>query len=177
MYTFGRKCPRCKGRNLSPLALQPWMDSFPAARHYLCRTCSRDILSFFPISVLLEKRTSKRFKMPSNLLVRLKGQQEQFARIHDLSENGLRFSYNYDSQKLADTCLEVDLYNCELGTFLEGLPIRILSNTFETRQIGGRPTTIVWRGACFGPLNRAQKTILKNYITTYGQKEQSSLDS
>ena len=177
MYVFGRKCPRCKGRDLSPLTLQPWMDSFPAARHYHCRTCSQDILSFFPISVLLEKRTSERFKMPNNLLIRLKGQHEQFARIHDLSENGLRFSYNYDSQKFADTALEVDLYNCEQGTSLERLPIRVLSSTFETRKIGDSPTTIVWQGACFGQLNRAQKTILKNYITTYGQKEESPLSS
>ncbi len=144
------------------------MRFFPRASLASCGRCQRHIFSFFPFSIVLENRTSTRHRMPSNLLVRLHGEREQFARILDISEEGVCFSYDHDLQKLAGRRFKIDIYDCRQGTYLEGLPVRIVSNMVEVRNIGGQPRSILRNGGRFEKLSRAQKKLLARLIARYG---------
>ncbi len=109
--------------------------------------------------------------MPSNLLVRLHGEREQFARILDISQDGVCFSYDHDLQKLAGRRFKIDIYDCKQGTYLEGLPVRIVSNIIEVQNTGGQPRSILRNGGRFERLSRAQKKLLARLIASYAKPD------
>ncbi|MFP7755526.1 PilZ domain-containing protein [Thermodesulfobacteriota bacterium B35] len=172
MFALGKKCPRCGGRRLEPLPARPWMHLFPGASLGNCRRCHRYVFSFFPFSIVLENRTSPRHRMPSNLLVRLHGEKEQFAKLLDISEEGVCFSYDHDLQKLAGRRFKIDIYDCKQGAYLEGLPVRIVSNMIEVQNIGGQARSILKNGGRFEKLSRTQKKLLARLIARYGNRSQ-----
>ncbi len=150
------------------------MRFFPGAALANCRRCRQHIFSFFPFSIILENRTSPRHRMPSSLLVRLHGEREQFARILDISQEGVCFSFDHDLQKLAGRRFKIDIYDCRQGTYLEGLPVRIVSNMIEVQNIGGQPRSILRNGGRFEKLSRAQKKLLARLIDRYGSPDTDS---
>ena len=147
------------------------MRFFPGASLATCTRCHQKVFSFFPVSLLLENRGSTRHRMPCNLLVRLRGEKEQFARILDISQEGVCFSYDHDLQKLAGRTFKIDIYDCKQGTYLEGLPVRIVSNMIEVQNIAGERRSILRNGGRFEKLSRTQKKILARLISDYGNHD------
>ncbi len=119
----------------------------------------------------IEQRKSPRYKVPNTLLVRFRAAREQFAKIQNISSGGLSFSYNFDLQKLSSNTLNIDIYNCEQGTYLENLPIRILSNRIVTQKVGDKATTIMNNAAQFERLNRVQLKLLEDFIHRYASQK------
>ena len=147
------------------------MRLLPIAKIATCRHCNRNFLSFLGANLKIEQRKHPRYKVPSTLLVRFRAAREQFAKIQNISRGGLSFSYNFDLQKLASSSLKIDIYNCEQGTYLENLPIRILANRIMIQKVGDKSTTIMKNAAQFESLNRVQRKLLDEFIQRYAIKE------
>lgn len=169
---FGKKCPRCKTSNCIPLNNRPWPVQLPGAQNFFCSDCKQDFLYIPPVSILVDKRVSERVAPPNTLLVRIQGSQQQFAKIEDISTEGIGFSYNLDQQKFARENFTIDLYNCKHGTFLKDLPVQVVSYRVSVQNIAGQQTTILRNGARFGRLNRTQKKILKDFVDGFKKTDQ-----
>lgn len=168
--SFGKKCPRCGATNYFPLHKKGWFLQLPGVRYYTCSDCHHDFCFIPPCSVLINKRTSERIKPPNTLLVRFNGQQQQFAKIEDISLEGIGFSYDLDQQKFAEEIFTIDLYNCKQGTSLQNLPIQVVTTRVAVREISGKRTTILRSGARFGYLTNTQKKILTNFVESFNRK-------
>ncbi len=164
-FSLGYKCPNCGSSNLAPQPIRPRICVFLGAQLHECTICHRDIAYFCLISILVDKRAAKRYRTASTLLVRLRDKKEQFGRLLDISTGGLSFSYDFDQQKFADQYFRLDIFNCRDGSYLEGLPVRIVSNTVQVKTISGRPVTILRNSASFEHLSRHQLSVLKKLIS------------
>jgi len=80
---------------------------------------------------------------------------------------GIGFSYDLDLQKFAQEHFSIDLYNCKQGTYLENIPVQVVSSRVKVKAIGGRSTTILRNGARFIHLNPAQKKILNDFLRDF----------
>ena len=164
-------CPYCRSHNFKTVPLKGWMRILPVAKMAHCRHCKRNFLSFLIFTSPIEQRKSPRYQVPNTLLVRFRAAREQFAKIQNISSGGLNFSYNFDLQKLSSSSLNIDIYNCEQGTYLENLPVRILSNRIVIQKMGDKSTTIMKNAAQFERLNRVQYKLLEDFIDRYAIKE------
>ncbi len=167
---LGKRCPQCRTENFSTLHHKPWPFKIPGVQYFTCSDCRQDFFYITPCSILINKRVSERVTPPNTLLVRIKGHQEQFAKIEDISMEGIGFSYDLDLQKFADEKFTIDLYNCKQGTFLKNLPVQIVSSRVTVQEFSGKRTSILRSGARFGHLNRTQKKILKNVVDGFNKK-------
>ena len=161
---FGKKCPGCRGKYILPRQNKSWPCQLPGVQYFTCSTCRQDFFYIPPCSILIDKRTNERIEPPSTLLVRIQGDQSQFAKIEDISMGGIGFSYDLDLQKFARDSFTIDLYNCKQGTLLKDLPIDVVSSRVRVKKISGEKTTILRNGARFRQLNRTQKKILQDFI-------------
>jgi hypothetical protein len=166
---FGKKCPQCKKKYILPLHNKSWPCQLPGVQYFTCSTCHQDFFYIPPCSILIDKRISERIQPPSTLLVRIQGDQSQFARIEDISMEGIGFSYDLDLQKFAGDRFTIDLYNCKQGTLLKSLPVEIVSSRVRLINISGKQTTILRNGARFGKLNRTQSKILQDFIEGFSK--------
>ena len=168
----GKKCPRCKTGNHAPLPGQPWFFRLPGVAHLLCRDCGQDFYFLAGVSILHERRTSKRIQPPHTLLVRFGDTDQKFARIQDITTEGIGFSYRLDEQKFLCDRFTIDLFNCTQGAFLKDLPVRIVSSEVSVQNVSGQPTTMMRNGARFIDLNRTQKKLLAHFIQAGGRLKQ-----
>lgn len=167
---FGKKCPSCRTKNFFPQHNKSWPCQLPGVRYYTCSDCRQNFFFILPCSILDDKRISERIELPNTLLVRIRGKQQQFGRIEDISMEGMGFSYDLDLQKFARESFTIDIYNCKLGTYLKNLPVQVVSSRVSVKKISGQPITILRNGVRFGPLNSTQKKILKNFIEGFNKK-------
>ena len=164
----GKKCPRCLTGNHAPLPEQPWFFRLPGVDHLLCTDCGQDFYFLAGVSILHERRASKRIQPPHTLLVRFGDTEQKFARIQDISTDGIGFSYRLDTQKLHCARYNIDLFNCKQGEFLKDLPVEIVSSEVLIKNAAGRLTTIMKIGARFIDLNPTQKKLLSHFIKESG---------
>jgi len=167
---FGKKCPRCKTSDCRPLLNKAWPGNLPGVQNFTCSKCKQDFYYIPPCSILIDKRISERVAPPNTLLVRIQGERQQFAKIEDISMEGIGFSYDLDLQKFAHENFTIDLYNCKQGTFLKNLPVQVVSSRVSVQKIAGHQTTILRNGARFGQLNRTQKKILKDFVEGFNSR-------
>lgn len=168
MMVFGKKCPACGGKRLlarPPASRAAWL---PTAKTFACGDCRQQMVFLFPFSFCLENRHHPRKKLPPFFLVRISGRTNQYARIKNISEAGICFTYNYNAAPLANRFLMLDLYNCNDGASLEQLPTEIISTSKQLSDINGMKTTILNSCARFVHLNQAQRKILSTCIAQYG---------
>ncbi len=172
----GKKCPRCRTDNHAPLPEQPWFFRLPGLAHLICADCGQDFYFLAGVSILHERRATKRLHPPHTLLVRFGDTEQQFARIQDISSEGIGFSYRLGSQKLHCARYRIDLFNCKQGTFLKDLPVQIVSSEVLIQNAAGRLTTIMKIGARFIDLNPTQKKLLSHFIKESGRNNLPQAD-
>ncbi|HEB70594.1 MAG TPA: hypothetical protein ENI88_13405 [Desulfobulbus sp.] len=171
---FGKKCPRCKTSDCRPQHSRTWPNQVPGVQTFTCSKCKQDFFYIPPCSILIDKRISERVAPPNTLLVRIKGERQQFAKIEDISMEGIGFSYDLDLQKFAQENFTIDLYNCKQGTFLKNLPVEVVSSRVSVQEIAGQQVTILRNGARFGRLNRIQEKILKDFVEGFNGRGRRS---
>jgi len=158
----------------SPLPEQPWFLRLPGTAHLVCTDCGQDFYFFGGISMLHERRSSKRIQPPHTLLLRFGDGEQKIARIQDITTEGIGFTYTLDKQKFLCDRLTIDLFNCKQGAILKDLPVRIVSSEVSVQNVAGQPTTIMRNGARFIALNRAQKKILAHFIQASDRKKKQT---
>jgi len=168
---FGKKCPRCRTGHYSPLPEQPWFLRLPGTDHLVCTDCGQDFYFFGGIAVLHERRASERIRPPRSLLVRFDDGNQKFAKIQDISTEGIGFIYPHEQQKIIPDCLTIDLFNCKHGAFLKDIVLRIVSSTTNVQNVSGQSITVIRNGARFINLSRTQKKLLAQFIQTEGNQQ------
>ena len=168
MIVFGKKCPACGEKRLlarPPASQAAWL---PTAKTFACGDCQQQMIYLFPFSFGIENRHHARKRLPPFFLIRISGRTNQYARIKNISEAGICFTYNYNAAPLADRFLMLDIYNCNDGSSLEQLPTEIITTSEQLFDINGAKTTVLNSCARFVRLNQAQKKILSACIAQYG---------
>ncbi len=173
-FIVGKKCPHCQSGNFLALYNRSWPCHLPGVHYFTCVDCHQDFFYLFPLSITREKRNCQRTKAPPTLLARIRGHRPQFARIDDISLEGIGFSYDLDVQKFARDNFSIDLYDCNRGTYLENIPVQVVSSRVRIESIGGQPAAILRNGVRFKHLNNAQKKILENLIRDFQPGEQAT---
>lgn len=167
MITFGRKCPACASRHVvaAPGGARPGV--FPLARRCACADCGQQMVCLPGFSRTIEHRHHHRRQMPPFFLVRIPGPPNRFARIRNISDDGICF-VSPAEQTFPPGPLLLDLYNCNDGSSLELLPAEIVASPVLPVEIKGIRTAALNSCARFTNLNRAQKKVLRACIARYG---------
>ena len=168
MMVLGKKCPACGGNQLSVKSSTAKIAAVPGAKTFMCTECKQQIVNLFSFSIGVENRNYVRKKLPPNILVRIQGSSDQFARIKNISEGGICFDHHYGADPINSRFLFLDLYNCNDGTSLEQLSAEIVATSEQLLDINGIKSTVLNNSARFVNLNQAQKKVLFSCINQYG---------
>ena len=167
MITFGRKCPACGSRHLVSAAGTFRPSAFPITKRCACADCGQQMVCLPGFSRTIEHRHHLRQRLPPFFLVRLPGQTARFARIRNISEDGICFVSPAEQTPPPGRIL-LDLYNCNDGSSLELLPAEIVATRESHLDSNGISTAVINSCARFTSLNRAQKKVLRACIARYG---------
>jgi len=121
------------------------------------------------VSVSREHRRFPRKQLPPFFLVRISGKELQYARIKNISEDGISFDQHYNAPPLSSNIISIDLYNCNDGSSLEKLPTEILATTEYILDTNGIKTTILNYCGRFVNLTQAQKKVLRSCLNQFGK--------
>lgn len=168
MYTYGKKCPSCNERDLHPAApINTWLSRIPTCKRFICPKCHLGILYIFPFSIIKEQRSHQRHALPKNFLLRISGAVNSFARIRDISTEGVCFMHNYHNGGIPEPFYIVDLYNCDDGTSLEGLHVKMVDTSEELHAVGETAVFNTYHRGRFTNLNQVQKKVLASCIEKF----------
>ncbi len=169
---LGKKCPRCRSGNSSPLPEQSWFLRLPGVAHLICRDCGQNFYFFNVASVSYDRRSRERIHPARTLLVRFGKTKQQFAAIEDINIKGIGFTCTQEQETDFTDYLTIDLFNCKEGTWLEKLPVRIVSSGTPSVKSTGLQTARKRNGCCFIGLNQTQKKLLTHLIKTSGRDKE-----
>ncbi|MDY0391388.1 PilZ domain-containing protein [Desulfobulbus oligotrophicus] len=168
MFVFGSKCPSCRGTDVTARPAASGFAWLPVIRSYGCTRCRQQFFTFFFVSISREHRRFPRKHLPAFFLARISGKDQQYARIKNISEDGISFDQHYNAPPLGSNELTVDLYNCNDGSSLEQLPTEILAITEYLLDTNGIKTTVLNYSCRFTNLTQAQKKVLRSCLNQFG---------
>jgi len=166
-FSIGRKCPRCGSSQVG----EPQEESGDSVRHIpgisrqICQQCGQAFTMYWGVGVLHERRHLERVPTENTLLARFRGKKPVFARIDDISTEGIGVICPQEQQDLLWRGFAIDLYDCMEGTTLEGLPIEVVSSVQQEPNAAGQTQKTVKIGARFLHLTTTQKKLLDHFIS------------
>lgn len=170
LYTAQQTCPTCHSDNYVELLPKSWMHVVPGAKYLHCKDCHRDFISISPITLANERRKHDRYTVHHCLLVKLRTKKLQFGRISDIHLNGIRFSYDKESQEIDTDTLEIDIFNCFNGTSLDRIRLKVVQETtIDFTVATDRILLLNDVNGQFKQLTNAQKKYLQDYLDAYKQ--------
>ncbi len=168
MIVFGKKCPVCRGKQITARPSASRIALFPAANAFLCNDCHQQLVFLGLCSIGMEHRHYARKKLPPNFLIHISGQNDQYAKIKNISEGGICFNHHYNAAPIANRFVMLNLYNCNDGSSLEQLPTEIVTTSEQALEINGIKTKVVNNCARFVDLNQTQRKVLLTCIAQHG---------
>jgi hypothetical protein len=166
--TYTKKCPGCGSKRSAPRPPTSWMASLPFVSTFSCQECRQQFVYVFPFSIAIENRRYPRSKLPVYFLLRVRGPQNQYTRIANISPGGIAFTHHTNTVPAGTRFLVVDLYNCNDGSSLESLTAEVVATSEQRLDIQGRKTSLFTNSARFIHLNQAQKKVLSTCISQHG---------
>ena len=171
MITYTKKCPGCGSKRSAPRPPPTsWIASLPFATTFSCQECHQQYVYVFPfsIAIAIENRRHPRSELPVYFLLRIRGPQNQYTRIANISPGGIAFTQHTQAVPAGTGFLVVDLYNCNDGSSLESLTAEVVATCEQRLDIQGRKTSLFKNSARFTHLNQAQKKVLSTCISQHG---------
>ena len=171
MVCLGKRCPCCGGKKMMNRGQNSWMERTSFVSPLVCAECGERLISYGLCTISAEQRRHNRFILPASFLLRIPGDNPQFARIKNISQGGISFD-NLSCCLPASKTLRVDIFNCNTGTGIEQLPVEIIAPPEKAPANATSAGTQSTKGARFLKLTQAQKKLLADCIQTNGRQEE-----